>query len=222
MTTLQYPLDNLPVGAIIVWTDPQGRLPGTQWAVCSGGGNYTNIFGETVPIPNLSDHFVRGTNDHTLVNTTTGVATQALAVSGTTASNTGGVPHHTHALHDPGHGHILGNNPASDGALDYVGTTITVLNGSILSSPGGPAPSGSVGFIGSGGGGNPVRQWVGDGGSINNIPTTESLALGLNVNDPNPGNDGQHTHTFSAANININTIPPYIALYYIIKISPSS
>jgi microcystin-dependent protein len=220
-----------PIGSITMFG---GATPPTGWLICDGSSlstavPYAALFavlqytyggsGANFNLPNLLGAFPLGAGAGAQIDVALG-ATGGEAAHALTASETG--PHY-HNVPDPGHAH-----GASQGAHSHV---IVTGNHAHAISTGAHAHSGvAVGISGAGTG--PIAGQAGGGGlQMGNTSTAGNLG----GNTDTAGNLGGYTDTqqpgvtVNAAATGIsttdtqggggahNTIPPYIALNFIIR-----
>ena len=191
-TPKQLSSDVVPVGGIIVWYSTLGSIP-AGWGLCNGS-TYAKLDGSgNITTPNLTDVFLRGAG-----NTYAPAATGGLASSTPTLSDPGTVltqanlPSYNLTVTDPGHGHSI-TDPGHHHTI------------SGWSQGGGTYLSGTV--------------WNGGGGSFSTGTSTTGITVGSNGSNITVASGGSNTaHTHSITSSAVPTIPPYVALAYIMKL----
>ena len=219
LANVQFVHSVMPFGAIIMWYGLAERVP-EGWAICKGGTTTTS-WGQVIDLPNLTDKFIIAANPASAVpnpdyepeidSFTKQIRLPGTSITGTNA-NTGGqanieliqhthtatfagsvLPDHVHSITDLEHQHI---SPTADCGTAVFGLDTGVSTDKFCDSDGvGPA-----GWYTSA-----VKTGI-DG--TNGIDGTALTPAG-SVTVYNTGtNNGQYKN-----------IPPFIAVYYIMKIS---
>lgn len=197
----------VPVGVIVLWSGAVSAIP-TGWAICDGANGTPNLTGRFIV---HADADAAGTYN---VAGTGGAATDAITTSSngahTHTAAAGGDHSHggttgTHALTTdelPAHQHISPWAIDSGGDTPYgtPGTKFTVLGGTATEEFGGndAESADSMAYTSSVGGGTAHSHSITTSGT--HTHTTDS--------------QGAHTHTAT-----VDTIPPYYALAYIMRIA---
>jgi microcystin-dependent protein len=193
----------VPIGGIIPWagnttdkfdTTGKGR-PGTDWcgwAICNGQNGTPNMVGRVPMMATNIAGAIPPSGYNFPYNTTGGEYAHTLT------GPESGVAAHGHGVNDPGHDHFLRfknwkfnrNGGGGSGGDNYTDLT----GGPGTTSPDYTATVGAAGFITDG---TPVAGRIGKSGT------------GISINNSGPVN-AQNAH---------NNVQPYIALYYIQRIS---
>ncbi|MCK5318034.1 MAG: hypothetical protein KAJ55_08970 [Anaerolineales bacterium] len=183
----------MPIGAIILWFTGLGSLP-TDWQICDG----------TNGSPDLQDQFVRGAGGAFALGDTGGAETAAGSTSsdgGHTHTGSASGPHTLTIAELPAHHHrLLDRGTTGNGIAD--GSSLSVCEGlsgtratNQFSAPyklKGTSQGVNQNFVEDTGGGNSHTH---AGGTINAV--------------------GDHSHTLASVAI----IPPFTAVYYVMKVA---
>jgi len=204
----------LPIGAVIMWYGKKTEIP-YGWTLCDGSEVFTIINGTTsttkVKTPDLSNRFVVGAIADKLSSIDGSFEGPGSTVTTSTTSTQGGnadtivpahshvatftgsaLPAHEHTLTDPGHNHING---------DFSYLLKPPYAGSLTGSD--TTNSGSEQAVGAG-----------DGGSIASADT------GITVATASAGTPtGVVSVISTGTDVTGQNVPPFTALYYIMKIS---
>jgi hypothetical protein len=189
-----------PAGMIVMWSGATTNIP-TGWQLCNGSNG----------APDLRGQFIVGAGGAYAVAATGGATSAAVTafpahthgISLTGATDAGGVHSHTVSINDPGHLHAEGlvlnnfNTQIGLGTLNtYIGNGDNALSG-----------GGSASF--------------GYGGTAFPTSTASTGITGSTAASPS------HTHTITLSGTTastgttgptVNTLPPYYALCYIMKL----
>jgi hypothetical protein len=182
----------LPVGAIIAFSG--GTVP-TGYALCNGQTVARSDGSGSITTPNLMDRFIIGAGNVYALSSLGGApfATPTISIGGTALSVANLPSGPLVTLHDPGHAHSI-NDPGHSHVYNKP-VSLGVYQPSTFQA---------------------VSNY--DVNGITSAATTgitiNASATGLTVTSN--GTDTPHAHAASSSTI--STVPPYVALYYIMKI----
>lgn len=212
--------DPLPVGLIspMVSIDNPVLVPPSGWLLCNGAVQPTASYpelaavlaypaapGVTFTLPNLNGDFVMGASGTYPLNSVGGTSQHPHTINGHTHTNT-----HQHTVTDPhfhnvnhghtGASHAHGGGPYNVGAASGGVTTLLTGAGLTTSSHG-----------------NHVHTLVGSTGSDDAGGANKTVALG-NSGTGTSGTDSTGLDsTTPVISPVVDTLPPYLNVYYIIK-----
>jgi len=192
-TPLQLSSNVVPVGGVIAWYGSLATIP-AGWGLCNGS-TYSKLDGSgNITSPNLENAFLLGAGG-LFTPGATGGATSA-TVTGSDAGTVltqANLPSYNLPVTDSGHSHGVTDPghyhfPYSGSSGSGVTYSLTGYHGTPLSTP-------------------QVESSATTGISINNGTTGLVVSSG--------GSGTAHTHTITST---VPTVPPYVALAYIIKL----
>lgn len=208
---LQTALDNaaaLPTGCIVLWSGSVASIPG-GWHLCDG----------TFGTPNLKDRFIVGAGG--TISGGTPLQTGGAQTKNVTSNNggehtpTGSVgdttltiaqmPQHNHAVTNLGHTHDI-NDPGHTHVIDVRSAARMDSNSPAYVSTGGTSSSNT-----------------GVNNAFTGITLDQNTSAGISIQ--NRGDSGPHSHPLTlnlvpahTHTIDINVLPPYMVLCYIMKV----
>jgi hypothetical protein len=198
----------VPPGCIIMYYGPLANIGVGAYAgfVLCDGQNGT---------PDLRNRFVMGAGhvapgtaggSSTISGTTDWGGTHSHGgATGWTALTVAQMPHHNHALADPGHQHYLGSQNHAHTYTRYAALATIPAGGAGAASSIWQGTNTNVNTAGR----DPGNQWVSAAGTGLGMYGTG----GNEAHYHTIGADGYHYHTLAAA----NAMPPYVAVAYIMK-----
>lgn len=196
-----------PIGLIALWYGSSGTVP-TGWAICNGQTVARTDGAGNITTPNLTDKFVVGAGTIAAQGATAGAATDtATTVAAGSHTHTGTVGSHTHTATIGGTALTEAQLPAHrhlNGVVD--GQTTEIFNrGTTAASP-------STGWdIGSNAGAGANEGYTANTGG----GETHTHTITINSATATPALDSVADHTH---NVTIDTIPPCMGLYYVMKV----
>jgi microcystin-dependent protein len=184
-----------PTGLISLWYGSTASIP-TGWALCNGGTYAKQDGSGNLVAPDLRGLFVAGAGGSLTVGQTGGASsvTPTVTVASYTLT-TADIPSHNHTVTDAGHGHGVTDPGHFHTNSGFNGSTASSFQAGASSAP----------YLAQA---SPNTSTATTGISVNSATSGITLAA--------TGGNGGHTHT--ATSSTVGTIPPYLALAYIIKL----
>jgi hypothetical protein len=199
-------VQGVPTGAILLWYGSSGSIPAT-WALCNGA-TYSKTDGSgSIVSPDLRDRFVVG------ATLTYGQGSSGGAVSGTTSAN--GASGTVTSSADGDHNHT-----GATGGHTLTGAQIGAHSHKMFANVGlTGASSGTyanVGWFPS----HNSQYGIQGGETVATVYQTADNTGGGSSHSHSIGSSGTHTHTVAVSDHThtVATVPPYMALCYIIKL----